>query len=109
MNKIISPLKPHMQGPTVADLQERASLRLQLHVASPWKPNGQNAGPRQQGPREGQIMPRLNSHPAASHETGRGRELQGHIVDLTTAGGRAAKMAKYHDRVLTLEYVRPVF
>jgi hypothetical protein len=35
--------------------------------------------------------------------------LEGHIVDLTTAGGRAAKMAKYHDRVLTLEYTRPVF
>jgi hypothetical protein len=35
--------------------------------------------------------------------------LEGHIVDLTTAGGRATKMAKYHDRVLVLEYVRPVF
>jgi RHS repeat-associated protein len=32
--------------------------------------------------------------------------LQGTIVDLTTAGGRAAKMAKYHDRVLVLEYTR---
>ena len=32
--------------------------------------------------------------------------LQGTIVDLTTAGGRAGKMAKYHDRVLVLEYTR---
>ena len=31
------------------------------------------------------------------------------IVDLTTAGGRAAKMAKYHDGVLVLEYVIPAF
>ena len=35
--------------------------------------------------------------------------LQGHIIDLTTEGGRAVKMTKYHDRVITLEYTRPTF
>ena len=35
--------------------------------------------------------------------------LEGNIVDLTATGGREAKMAKYHDRVITLEYARPTF
>jgi hypothetical protein len=38
-----------------------------------------------------------------------GGELKGSIVDLTTKGGAAAKMGKYHDRVITLEYDRPKF
>jgi hypothetical protein len=35
--------------------------------------------------------------------------LQGNIVDLSTVGSRGAKMTKYHDRVITLEYVQPSF
>ena len=58
----------------------------------------------------GRVFPRIPGRRPLRPDFGfSSGPLEGHIVDLTTAGGRAAKMAKYHDRVLVLEYVRPVF
>lgn len=39
----------------------------------------------------------------------RNGDMQGNIIDVTTRGNRAAKMDKYHDRVITIEYDRPTF
>jgi RHS repeat-associated protein len=58
----------------------------------------------------GRIFPKLPFGRALRPDFGLiSGELQGLIVDLTTAGGRATKMAKYLDKVLVLEYVRPTF
>lgn len=58
----------------------------------------------------GRVFPRIPGRRPLRPDFGfSSGPLEGHIVDLTTAGGRAAKMAKYHDRVLVLEYARPVF